>query len=279
MRGCAGADRRFRCIHPSAIGRVTQSVRPVSASFGLLLTVPAGGVVCEALMQTGAITIRRCPGCAHPLRERADPTGRETWPVVWTDGWSASAGSVERLELLRCPRCATVFRADDAELVERCAPWDAEQRWAGAATAKAPGPADYALFLRQRQLPPDIERSLRTRAWRVFNDTWRKKPVTPFALPEFQRENMEHLLDLLEDGSEDLLLMRAEILRQLGRFEACLTALNSVARADLMARAARGASRDASVRPSASIVADALLGRCLTTTIPARLDNERRPAT
>jgi len=190
-------------------------------------------------MQTGIITIRACPTCGHHQRERTELTGHTVWPVVWTDGWSASSGIIERLELLKCPRCAAVFRADDAPLVERCAPWEADQRHHNVPTAKAPSADDYAGFLCRTQLAHEIERRLRARAWRVFNDPWRKKPEAPFALPEPQRLNMERLLALLDDPREEIILVRAELLRQLGRFEECAAALATVKRAELAPRAGK----------------------------------------
>lgn len=159
--------------------------------------------------------------------------------MVWTDGWSASSGSLERLELLKCPRCAAVFRADDAPLVERCAPWEADQRHRDVPAAKAPSADDHIAFLQRAALAPDIERRMRARAWRAFNDAWRKKRDAPFALPDVQRQNMERLLSLLGEDREEIILVRAEILRQLGRFEECQTALGLVTRAGLAPRANR----------------------------------------
>lgn len=159
--------------------------------------------------------------------------------MVWTDGWSSSSGSLERLELLKCPRCAAVFRADDAALVERCAPWEADQRHRDAPTAKAPSADDYTEFLCRSPLAPEIERRLRARAWRAFNNTWRKKPQTPFTLPEPHQQNMERLLTLLDENREEIVLVRAELLRQLGRFEECQTSLAAVTKTELAPRATR----------------------------------------
>jgi hypothetical protein len=50
---------------------------------------------------------------------------------------------------------------------------------------------------------------------------------------------MERLLALLDDPREEIILVRAELLRQLGRFEECAAALATVKRAELAPRAGK----------------------------------------
>lgn len=67
---------------------------------------------------------------------------------------------------------------------------------------------------------------VRIRVWWLFNAPYRTKTSLHFDVPEEQRVNLERLLQLLDAQEPNNAIMKAEILRALGRFEDCLTELN-----------------------------------------------------
>lgn len=68
---------------------------------------------------------------------------------------------------------------------------------------------------------------VRIRVWWLFNAPYRTKTSLHFDVPEEQRANLERLLQLLDAPEPNNAIMKAEILRELGRFEECIAGLKS----------------------------------------------------
>lgn len=67
---------------------------------------------------------------------------------------------------------------------------------------------------------------IRIRVWWLFNEPYRTHTSLPFDFPPDQRANHERLLQLLDSKEPDDAMTKAEILRELGRFEECIMELN-----------------------------------------------------
>ncbi len=72
------------------------------------------------------------------------------------------------------------------------------------------------------------EKYIRIRAWWAFNNTYRDDKTKSFDISAEQKENFLRLLILLDDNDIDTSIKKAEILRQLGRFDECLKELDSI---------------------------------------------------
>ena len=92
-----------------------------------------------------------------------------------------------------------------------------------------PGYADatstqVAAFLKNNELSEKHEHSLRMQFWWLFNDD--RMALNREALSPVQRQNLKKLLQLIGQGTESMLLLSAEIYRELGQFEEATGCLN-----------------------------------------------------
>lgn len=84
---------------------------------------------------------------------------------------------------------------------------------------------DYLGFLESTELIHDQEFYLRWTYWHLMNDARRKSSaLLPLGIDEV--ENLQRLLVLIKSPSESVRLMKAEIHRELGDFEACAKLLD-----------------------------------------------------
>jgi hypothetical protein len=72
---------------------------------------------------------------------------------------------------------------------------------------------------------PEHELELRVHAWWRGNDPARAADAQPLARDARQIANMERMIELCAHGDHEILLFRAEALRQLGRFDEASDAL------------------------------------------------------
>jgi hypothetical protein len=158
--------------------------------------------------------------------------------VTWTDGWQTAPGLERPPRVSRCPGCNRTFWVGEAEqlgiLPAGEKPDDEKAAWAD---APALAPLDEAGV--QQALDeglasfPDLELELRVLLWWRGNDAYRcaDAPVGYSTSPAAVA-NMERFIEMTADGSEDLLLFRAEAQRHLGRFAGMEDTLGGVGCSD-----------------------------------------------
>jgi hypothetical protein len=198
----------------------------------------------RALMNAGPDLVLACPHCGALARlftlSSASPIGA----VSWTDGYQEAPLSPRQPNLIRCHGCGALYWTVQAREIGMIDPTaSAENREARFADFTSPNPpeegapppeawltapqmeildeAGYLQAIRDGLAQsPEQELELRVYAWWRGNDRYRKlespsrHPTSPEAI-----ENAERLIELATDGEHELVLFRAEALRQLGRFE------------------------------------------------------------
>ncbi len=88
------------------------------------------------------------------------------------------------------------------------------------------GGVDYVGLLQQAFWEtPAQEKYIRIRAWWSFNSAYRGNATEEFSMSPEQEANLLRLLQLLDTNDPYESIMKAEILRGLGRFEECLKQL------------------------------------------------------
>lgn len=189
-------------------------------------------------MLPGADLIIACPHCQALAKVFSLASGNSFGAITWTDGFQDMPMNPRPPRITRCHACGKAFWVGEAPPVGYLLP-ETETLPEKAAWMAAPHiePLDEAgLFQAIEEglaYSPELELELRVAAWWRGNDAFRVDdasvgfPTSPEAIV-----NMEHLLDLMKDGEEDLLLFRAEALRQLGRFDEIEETLQGVGCSD-----------------------------------------------
>ncbi len=182
-------------------------------------------------MTPGPDAVFACPHCNAVARlatiEEADTSGA----VSWTDGCQECPGVPRHPNVARCAACKKHYWLGEARQLGWYAPGiELPPEIAGWADAPMIEPLDeqgyYEALESGMAMNPEHELELRVHAWWRGNDRFRKTDGTaPPLRDERQLANMNRMIELCESGDHEILLFRAEALRQLGRFEEASEAL------------------------------------------------------
>jgi hypothetical protein len=201
-------------------------------------------------MIPGPDLVLACPYCGALARLFTLAQGSPIGAISWTDGCQDAPDAPAQPNVTRCHACGKVHwtvQAKEVGMIEptataanravkfadfaNAAPAEegmlAPEDWAGAPQMQRLDESGYLEALEQGlATTPEQELELRIHAWWRGNDRHRKLdtsdryPSTPAAIA-----NAERLIELTNDGEHELVLFRAEALRELGRFEEAQAAL------------------------------------------------------
>jgi hypothetical protein len=186
-------------------------------------------------MTPGPTYVIRCPLCEQLGKYSSIASGNTFGAVYYTDGKRVAPMLPTTPMVMRCSSCWGCFWRKAAAEVgqfneQREEPADVDASWLVAVYLDEPGEVEYLTELeRMISSAPDEERSIRLFAWWRGNDRYRGPSPTPAVdNPEVvnrRHDNMRALLPLLATAESADLIMRAEVLRQLGEFELATKAL------------------------------------------------------
>ena len=142
--------------------------------------------------------------------------------------------------IVRCPGCNQLSWLEDLQRVGEISVFersDIPLEWERAAHVPGLAAEDWLLAL-ESGLARDVqqERYLRIRIWWAFNDSYRTVPAAEHPaveLPDKIRTNMERLVAILGTTDSNELLMKAELLRELGDFESAKAVLTGIHSSDV----------------------------------------------
>ena len=175
-------------------------------------------------MIPGPDIIIACPHCDAlaklPTFDAVDPTGA----LSWTDGYQELPGCPRQPNVVRCHACSKLYWLAVAPQLGFLMPGEVGEgeraAWNGVPAVTSTDEAGFLESIRDGMAAfPEQELELRVYAWWRGNDKHRysKEPGRFPQSPEAVA-NAERLIDLAADGDHELVLFRAEALRQLGRF-------------------------------------------------------------
>ena len=169
--------------------------------------------------------------------------------MEWTDGQLDAPMLPTESWLVKCPHCHAMLWFDEQEECgqkgacfeeleeseylarmrtrEEDAGLDpgaghcAQDKFPGLRMVERPSRDDIFTFLEQNSFEPVKERYLHVMAWWVANDD-RRHGARELPLTVRETANLERLLVILDPSDEGSLVMKAEALRELGRFEAAI---------------------------------------------------------
>lgn len=130
----------------------------------------------------------------------------------------------DQLWLVMCPHCHAPLWVDELEELGRSDPWGKkDDDFDDAQEYKAPSFDDYLALVDKGIADDRKERYVRLRAWWAGNDARRAGSVAPMSSRE--AGNLESLAGMLEESSQNDLVMKAEAMRELGKFDDALSLL------------------------------------------------------
>lgn len=189
-------------------------------------------------MLPGPDQVIACPNCRGLARYFTLRSGNTFGARVWTDGKQVAPMLPRPPAVVKCLHCAKCYWLEDAEKIGEVGDWENSDQpvnpeWVNAEHVEEPTVLEYDAAIRAGLARDRTqERSLRILAWWRGNDPLRGDNEVPPDPPDPEtfkafRDNLEALVDLLDNDENDL-LMKAEALRELGRFSEASRILNSV---------------------------------------------------
>jgi len=169
-------------------------------------------------MIPGPTLIKKCSDCAQFIEQDTIISGNTMGAKVWTDGWQDAPMMPDQPQLVACPHCKALLWLHDLEQAGEIEPWGEKKKFSGSRPYDVPGFNTYMEFLEKGVSDPGKERYLRLRAWWAGNDT-RRETEHKAPLSEAERTNLTAAAGLLDEVDQEDRLMKAEIMRELGRFD------------------------------------------------------------
>ena len=190
-------------------------------------------------MLPGPDQVVACPHCGGLEKHQTLASGNTFGAVIWTDGKRFAPMLPVPPDVARCHGCRQFYwLAEAAEIgLVSGGPGEGEDsnpEWIHAPEVREPSTREYhAAIAAGLAKDVDGEKRLRILAWWRGNDAARRKRhdsggVVGTAPPALRKANLERLAALLSGPSDDERIMRAEVLRELGRFADAEQLLNEV---------------------------------------------------
>jgi hypothetical protein len=182
-------------------------------------------------MRPGPAKIVACPQCKALAKYGTLISGNTFGAEVWTDGLQIAPMLPCPPEVAKCNECSHLFWLKNANSVGELS-WAEKDRapteWCKAEYLKEPMEADYYTALAGGLAQTaEQERTARVLAWWKSNEPLREQNCTEHSWsdPDARQANLESLLPLLNDHDESDRIMKAEVLRELGRFDEAMATL------------------------------------------------------
>ena len=176
-------------------------------------------------MLSGPTIIISCPLCGRYAKKATIISGNTFGAQLWSDCKRIAPMMPDFPKLTVCKKCDQFFWVKDAKEVETVTDRnDLREKWDDLNYVEFP---TFYQYYKALELIPD-ELFIRVNIWRSFNDFFRDKKedqITP-EIEQMNTENLSALLKILNDSDNNELLMKVEILRNLGEFEASRELLN-----------------------------------------------------
>jgi hypothetical protein len=193
-------------------------------------------------MLPGPTVIRRCSACTKLIEQFTLTSGNTIGARFWTDGKRDAPMLPDKRWLVKCQHCGALVWIDEQEkvgIVELEAPYRKQQQnsFKDALPYDTPSPDDYFAFLQKGVSDSEKEQYVRLCAWWAGNDARRNgEVVTPLSDDEIA--NLGAYAALLDETDESDRIIKAEIMRELGRYEDAVALLSTPFREQLAFAAA-----------------------------------------
>jgi hypothetical protein len=165
----------------------------------------------------------KASGCKKPVKFSTIASGNTCGATYWTDGKREAPMLPDNPWLRKSPSEGVLFWSDECEEIGSIEGWGSDDEeshpeWEELEFAEEPDEADYLKAIEEGVGDtPEKLRYLHVRLWWAGNDVIRKDPNKE--LSEEQLHHLGILNTLLSEDDSNQRLMRAEVCRELGKFD------------------------------------------------------------
>lgn len=180
-------------------------------------------------MTTYRIFVMHCPGCGSKFVVHDVSSCNTFGATTYTDGSLEGPMYDERGPLLICPECEKLFWRDDVSIFKsmRGSEYYQNSRRRTLPSAKPILAHQFEeAMLQHFWSNKEQEIYIRVKSWWAFNHAFRSITDQDYSLSAHQENNVRELARLLDSGDQFQSIMKAEIYRELGEFDACLRELD-----------------------------------------------------
>lgn len=171
----------------------------------------------------------KAPGCNKPIKFTTIASGNTFGATFWTDGKREAPMLPDEPWLRKSPSEKVLFWSDECQEIGQVNFFSGDSEkaeWRELDYAEEPSEEDYVEALQSGlATSPEKERYIRMRLWWCGNDRIRQGKTAE--LSDTHRQNLNSFESMLSVEDAHQRLMKAEILRELSRFEDALQLLDS----------------------------------------------------
>ncbi len=189
-------------------------------------------------MLPGPTIIYKCPKCGNLLKSDSLLSGNTIGACHYSDGKMTAMMMPEYPYITKCEKCNELFWLEEECEVGTCKAWDeSDSLYIKVSYANFLSIEEYFKALETEGIIRNKgdELYLRQRIWWGYNDRVRWKGKQLFINDDDRilwKSNLERFLELLNEKDINHLIMRAEMHRNLGDFEKCMSIIHSISDSD-----------------------------------------------
>lgn len=169
----------------------------------------------------------KAPGCIKPVKFSTIGSGNTFGVTFWTDGKREAPMLPDEPWLRKSPSEGILFWSDECEKIGQIDFFSDEvenPEWKNLEFAEEPTEADYLAATSNGTASTEEKlRYIRMRLWWSGNDRIRRKEIAQ--LPQEHIQNLSEFASILSEDDANQRLMKAEVLRELSRFDETLRLL------------------------------------------------------
>jgi len=174
--------------------------------------------------------VLECPDCGEQYSVFSDPEIPSEKRMLYSDGFFWDPIHWRTPRIIGCVTCESGFFPEKGKMIASIPIGEVTGKWTKLKRAEPPKAGNLALELRiRKKIEPENEKNIRIEFWYAVNhsDEGRQRFDTNERFRNFWLESLEKLEALLSAEKSEDRLLKAEVNRQLGRFEDCILLLAS----------------------------------------------------
>jgi len=175
--------------------------------------------------------VMECPTCGEKYLVSREPVIATDKRVLFSDCYFTDDQNWRTPGIIGCVTCELGFITQNGKVVATPNWEDFYQNWSHIKQAQPPAPGALALELRARKnMNEEIEKIIRKEFWYSANhtETGRALMDNNIKFKNYWLSSLERYEEMLDVSNIDERILKAEINRQLGRFEQCLAIIQSL---------------------------------------------------